>query len=807
MKLRHLVGLFFTSAVTLCLEVSLTRFFSISQRYHFAFLVVSIAFLGYGAAGSFLSVAKKIRLKKRENFLASAALFFSISILLGFLLCNAVPFDLIKVSWSRTHLLYLFLYYIILSVPFFFSGIIISFAIAKSPGMVGTIYFFDLLGAGTGSLFAVFIFLPEGDKGVFLILSSAALIGALLFCPPKSRKIKFPVLLLLAAEAILLVGSPSWLAFRISEFKALPVSLRYPQARDLGTRWNAISRVDIIDSPAVRFAPGLSLLYGQNLPPQMGLCIDGDELHAVTRVESIKSSSLGFLSFLPSSLPYFLLEKPRVLLLEPKGGLDLLAAHYFEASSIKVIEKNPLLPEIMEEELPLFSGDIYRKKNVRVTISTSRLGLKREKERYDLIVFSLPDVLGAAGTGLFGFGENYLYTEEAFRESINRLDDEGMISMTLYLIPPPRQEIRILATWIEALGRMTDHPELHLVALRTWGTISYFVKKNPFGAEEIDRLKEFAARCLFDLVHYPGIEAQETNLHNRFKEPLYYNMTQKLLSPPDRKKFFEDYLFHIEPVSDNRPFFSNFFKLSKIKATFETLGQKWLPLFQGGYLVLLILIQAVLAAALFILGPVFFNKKNRPKKKVNLRKVFGYFGLIGMCFMFVEIALIQKFILFLGYPLYSISFIIFALLVSSGSGSLASKKILGHSPKKNLKWPLWMAAALIFAYSWVWPLFFESFVSLALLPKLLGVFFCLFPLGFLMGFPFPTGIRLVEKTEEEIIPWAWAVNAFSSVVTPILALMLAFWRGYSLVLLLAAGGYIVAPLLLGFADHGNEPHA
>lgn len=804
MKIRTLCGLFLTSMATLCLEISLTRFFSISQQYHFAFLVVSIAFLGYGSAGAFLSVTKKIHLQNKETLLALTALVFSVSILSSFLLCNTLPFDLFKLSWNRTHILYLFLYYLLLSVPFFFAGIIISFAITRAAGMVSTIYFFDLLGAGAGSLLSLFIFLPKGDKGVFLLLSLSALLASLLFCPPKNWKIKFPVLLLLGIEIFLFVRGPSWLAFQISEFKALPASLHYPHAEKLQTRWNALSRVDIIDSPAVRFAPGLSLLYDRNLPFQLGLSIDGDELHAITQVENSKAGSLDFLSFLPSSLPYSLLDKPRVLILEPNGGLDVLAAHYFEAPAIKVIERNPLIIEIMQGDLSRFSGDIYRKENTHVAASTSRVALKREKELYDLIVFSLPDVSGATGTGLYGLGENYLYTTESLLESLNRLTEEGMASMTLYLLPPPRQEIRLLATWIESLAEITKHPESHLIALRTWGTISFFIKKNPFSTQDIDRLKEFSGRCLFDLVHYPGIKPEEANIHNRFKEPLYYTMTQKLLAPHERKKFYKDYLFNIEPVSDNRPFFYNFFKLDKIKATFRSFGQKWLPLIQGEYLVPLILIQAVLVAALFILGPVFLNKKERRSKNSNLRKVFGYFGLIGMSFMFVEITLIQKFILFLGHPLYSIAFIIFALLFSSGIGSFVSKNVLGYLPKKNLKWSLWLTAVLIFTYSLIWSFLFKSFIHIELFLKLIGVFFLVFPLGFLMGFPFPTGIRLLEKGEKRIIPWAWAINAFSSVVSSILALMLAFWGGYNLVLMLAAGGYFIAPLFLGFADHGNE---
>jgi hypothetical protein len=345
------------------------------------------------------------------------------------------------------------------------------------------------------------------------------------------------------------------------------------------------------------------------------------------------------------------------------------------------------------------------------------------------------------------------------------------------------------------------------MVIRSWGTISFFARKKPYTTEDIRILKSFCNKCLFDLVHYPGMKPHEANIYNRYEDPLYFHITQRLLSPSGAQSFYEDYLFRVKPVTDNRPFFANFFKLSKIKATFLSLGQKWLPFFQGEFLVPLLFVQAIGIAFVMILLPVLLQRNKMGAQKPEWRKIFLYFGLIGMSFMFVEITLIQKFILFLGHPLYSTALIIFALLFSSGTGSLLSKKILGQNLKKNIIYPFFFSAFFILVLDWVSSLILKIFHGSDLLLKMGITFVLIFPLGFMMGFPFPTGIRLLERTQKRVIPWAWATNAFSSVVNAIGALMIAFVAGYSGVLLLAAAGYLIAPLFLGFAGHGNESDA
>ena len=805
-KNRSLAGIFLVSSATLCLEISLTRYFSISQQYHFAFLVVSIAFMGYGASGSFLSLLKIRDSMDRDKFLSCSSLLFSLTILACFFLCNLLPFDFIKLSWDKSQIFLIFLYYFLLSIPFFFAGLTISFAISSASNLVNKIYFSDLSGAGTGTLFVLVVFLPRGDRGVILFISFLALLASLLFSSGRSIRFKFLLASLMAGEIVLFLLAPSWLSFRISPYKALPVALKFPQAKHLLTKWNAASRIDILESTALRYAPGLSLLYDKILPPQFGLSTDGDELSAITPMVNRQDSSLEFLSFLPASLAYSFVERPRTLIIEPKGGLDVLSALYFNAGQVKVIESNPLTLKLLRKELAKPSGDLYLQQNIQCISANSRSALKQEEGTYDLIVFSLTDVFGASGTGMRGFSENYLYTVESFAHIVDRLSPNGLISMTLYILPPPRQEIKLLATWIEAMERCGLNPALHTIALRSWGTISFFVKKSPFTPDEIQKLKDFAAKCLFDLVYYPGIKAEEVNIHNILDSPLYYDLTLQLLSPPEREELYRKYLFQIKPATDNRPFFSNFFKLTKLKATYRVLSQKWLPFLQGEFLVFLLLIQSIIIAFILILLPLVIYRRRGKRKKGAAVKTFVYFGSIGMAFMFVEIIFIQQFILFLGHPLYSTSVIIFSLLCASGTGSFFSKKILGQDLRKNLRKSLLICAGLVVLYLLLLPSFYDALIQLSLPLKMGLTFFAVFPLGFLMGFPFPTGIRLLAEKEKGLVPWAWATNAFSSVVNSISALLIAFWAGYNLVLILASGGYLLALFFAHFTHHGDKPH-
>jgi predicted membrane-bound spermidine synthase len=175
-----------------------------------------------------------------------------------------------------------------------------------------------------------------------------------------------------------------------------------------------------------------------------------------------------------------------------------------------------------------------------------------------------------------------------------------------------------------------------------------------------------------------------------------------------------------------------------------------------------------------------------------------------MAFMFMEVTLIHKFILYLGHPVYSFSAILFSLLLSSGIGSFLSKKIIGANITNNLRWCFVLCSMFIFISFFIFPAIHENLLGVPFGYRIFLTFLAIFPIGFLMGFPFPSGIRLLAQAEKKWIPWAWAINAFSSVISSVAALMIAFIGGYSFVLFLAGAAYLSAPLFLNFASKVNS---
>lgn len=804
MRSRYLVGVFLISCTTLALEISLIRYFSISQSYHFAFLVVSITFLGYGAGGSILSVFASTVHGKESRIFPAACLGFSFTILLSFWLANRVPFDFHTLAWNTGHIWRTGLFYILFGFPFLSAGFMLALALSRWTDSVNRIYFADLMGAGSGTLLTLILFF-KGDRSAVLILALLPVLAALCFLEKSSRIIRGLALCMLGALAFISIEAPGGLEFRISPFKALPSALRYPGATRLFTLWNAISRIDGIRSPAVRYAPGLSLSFDGPLPDQIGICTDGGELNALTGWTGPEDIRMEFLDHLPTRFPLFILKKPEVLILSPVGNLDILTSLRGGASHITVIEQNPLITRIDRKEAAELTGSLFSRADISLRVSHVRSAVDGHKpvSRYDLIFLPLKDVFGADSTGLYGLGENYLQTRNAYLSILACLRTGGMACQSFYLLPPPRRELRALATWIEALEESGLNPVDHIASLRSWGTIHIFIKKTPLSDIDIQILKDFAEENLFDLVHYPGMPREEANRFNQFREPIYYDLVKDLISPQSRERLYKDYLFRIRPVTDDRPFFDNVIKPSRLRDSFKSMGQKWFPFLQGELLVLLLFVQAFFAAFLFILFPMLVRRRKRPG--APRFQGFLYFSLIGAAFMLVEITLIQKFILFLGHPLYSTAVILFSLLFASGLGSLSSRKLPTDFLRRDLRKILAALAVLTGLYLILIPSLTGMLGSLSLGWKVLITPGLIFPLGFLMGIPFPSGIRILNMSGASI-PWAWAVNSFSSVVSSVLALLLAFHLGYQGVLALAAGVYLLA-FFLSLPCHRDKADA
>lgn len=783
-------GVFATACATLVIEVALTRFFSIAFWYHFAFLVIGIALLGLGAGGTFLTLFGSIINRPYRN-LSRFSLLFSLSIPSVFIVSGLIPFDPARISWDSKQILYIFLYSFILSIPFFFAGLTLSTAIAHAPQIVNKIYFSDLMGAALGSIAVSFLFSPLGGSGVIIFASFTAMAGSLFF----SLKEKTLTILLRIASGLLLFffltlrpePVDRYLSLPISPYKDLKVSLLYPGSRLLKTDWNAFSRVDVIDSPMVRYAPGLSLEYRDALPPQLGITVDGSGLNAITGYRD-----LGFIPYLPSYLPYYII-RPQgdVLIIEPGGGLTVLPALHSDVKHIDVVERNPILIRLIRDDFSEFSRDIYRDKRVKVFIEEGRAFLKKKERTYDLIEISRPGTISPTSTGLYGLFEDYTFTVEAFKEYMMDLKDDGFISITRYMLPPPREEVRILSLTLEAFRMLGIHdPSRRIAAIRSWGTITILIKKTPLTDDEIKRIREFCSSRRFDLVYIPGIRREEANIYNLFKEDLYFKLFIDLMDQERRKDIYKDYLFDLTPTTDDMPFFFHFFKLKKLIPTYHSMKDKWQPFIEGGYLIPVILIQSLILSFILILLPLFSIKGEKVKR--GRLPIVIYFSSIGLGFMFIEIVMIQKFILFLGKPIYSVSLVLFSILISTATGSYFSRP--REASLKGLKTRMATGISILILILLLYYFTLDRVFMISLASgfaiRALITFALLAPLGFFMGFPFPLGIRITGILERRLIPWAWASNGCASVVATSLAIMLALSIGFSTVLLLAGGIYL-----------------
>jgi len=797
------LGIYLTSFSTLLFEITLTRVFSVAQWYHFAFMVVSMALLGYSASGTFLMIFPSIFKKDTYSVLSNCALLFAISSPLSYIITNRIAFDPVKIAWDPIQIIYILIYYILFSIPFFFSGMTISIAISRFSNIVHSIYFSDLIGAGSGCLLALLIFSLTDASNSVIISSISGILASTIFSlqssSQKKNSLLYPLILIVIPVSII-ISSPPFMKIAISPYKGLQTALRHPDAEIIKTEWDSISRVDVIKSGAVRFAPGLSLKFQGELPEQIGLTVDGGSLNAITKFSGNKDE-IRFIDYLPSVIPYYLTNPDNVLIFDPRGGLDILSAIYHGAKNIESVEFYPLLTEIVKNDYREFSGGIYDNEKLDVKAGDGRTFIRQSKNRYDTIQISPGDAFASSSTGIYGLTEDYRFTVEAFKDYIEHLNENGILTITLYLLPPPRHELKIISTAVKALEEMgVSSPEKHIAIIRTWGTITIIIKRSGVVSSDIDKIKSFCKERHFDTDYYPYIKREETNLYNRFQEPIYFNFISKIINPNERDNFFKNYIFDITPVTDERPFFHHFFKWDAIKETYKIFGGKWQPFLEGGYLIPFVFIQSLFVSIAFIILPLFFSREVSLKNfKTADISFLIYFLLIGIGFMFAEISMIQKFILFLGHPVYSISTVLFTLLVSSGIGSHFSGKFSngqdGGVKIRKFKLYLLILCGLIIIYAILLPYIFNKILLEGIIWRQLISFAFLFPLGFFMGMPFPTGIKLLERYNAKIIPWAWCINGCSSVVSSVLVILIALSFGFKITLILSAvayaGGFLI----------------
>ncbi|MBI2956591.1 MAG: SAM-dependent methyltransferase [Acidobacteria bacterium] len=799
------LSLLLLSAATLAYELALMRAFSIALWHHFAYMVISIALLGFGASGTFLSLWWRrphdaSRPRNPEKAFAVLTILFALSLPSCFAVAQRIPLDPFLLLWDARQWLWLVAFYLLFFVPFFLAATAIGLLLIERAPEAPRVYFFNLLGSGLGSLLLViFLYLVPPER-VVLLIYIIALTAALLVVRVFRAETQLLVLGLLVGGFYAFHFSDA-LAIRLSQYKSLSINLNLPAAEIVAERYSPLGRVDVLRSPAFRHAPGLSLAAQATPPEQLGLFVDGEAAGALNRFDGQKAP-LAFLDWATNAAPYSLGRLPgHVLVLGAGGGSDVLLALYHDSAHIDAVELNPQIIALVRDRYGEFTGGIYARPDVRLHAREARGFLESlpPGEQFDLIQISLLDSLAAATAGVHALNESYLYTVEAFGRYFEHLSPGGVLAITRWLKMPPRDTPKLFATAVAALEEHgVARPGEHLALVRSWATATLLLKHTPFTPEEIAALKQFAEERLFDLDYYPGITPEETNRFNRLARSYYYEAAVEILAGGERRQaFFRDYPFHLRPARDDRPYFDHFFRWRALPLLLRTYGRQWLPFLEWGYLILVAtLVQVAVISFALILLPLLLARRGQadvpPESRRGSRAhIFLFFLAIGLGFLFIEIVLIQKFTFFLANPIYAIAVVLAGVLMWSGLGSL-SLLLVRRSPR--LPRVCTAIAALSLAATFLLPVLLPALIGLPTAARVAISLALMMPLAFLMGMPFPLAWQRVEASRAKWLAWAWGINGCASVVAAVLATLLAISFGFRFVFLCAAALYLLAAL-------------
>ena len=770
-------------------EILLARLLAIVHWHHFAYMIIAVALLGFGAAGSLVAVLQRPLLKRFRWTFGIAALGFGAGAPLAFALAQSLPFNALEIAWDRAQPAWLFALYLVLAVPFLSAALALALAFRANAARAGALYRMDLIGAGLGALGMVFLLdaLPLADALRVVGVLGAVSGGVVLLWGRARRLARGSALLAVAAGLALPAALPDhWLRPHPSPYKGLSLALTAPQARIVAERHGPLGWLAAVESPTVPFrhAPGLSLLAPVGPPAQIGLFTDGGAPTAITPADA----DLRYLEAETAALPYHLVDRPRVLVLGAGGGAEVLRALHHDASAVDAVELNPDVVAIVRDVVARSPSAAWEGESDRTHVADARSFAARSSQQWDLIQIALVDSFSAAAAGVHALDESLLYTVEALGTFLDRLAPGGVLAVTRWLKLPPRDALKLLWTARAALEeRGVADPASRLVMIRGWKTTTLVIGARPFDPHAIAGLRTFSNDYAFDLVWHPGIGEGDANRHNRLADPDFYRGAAAILGP-DPEGFAARYKFALRPATDDRPFFFHSLKWTTLPELLALRAQGGLPLVEWGFVILVAtLVQGAIAAAVLILLPLLALRTPRvsgePAPPPARWRIAVFFASLGLAFLFIEIAFMQRFAVFLGHPLYAIAVVLAGLLVFAGLGAGASDRLARLAGR----WPpITLAAAGIIvvggAYLGLLPWVFEAAQGWPTAARIAVALMLLGPIGFLLGMPFPLGLKALGNRAPLLVPWAWGINACASVVSASLATFIALHIGFTPVL-------------------------
>jgi predicted membrane-bound spermidine synthase len=574
----------------------------------------------------------------------------------------------------------------------------------------------------------------------------------------------------------------------ISEYKSLSRTLNFPHAKVILKKPGPYGLVEVVSADALRYAPGLSLAFKGDVPVKNEIFNNGDWFGPV--VSWSRRDSFHLLDYTTMALPYLLKPRRKVLVLHAGTGLHVSHALSRGATTIDAVEPHKTVCKLLLHELANDNDSLYYYPAVKLYVKEPRTFLSGINKKYDLIQFPILGTFGG-GAGLYAMREEYSLTKEAFLQMWNLLEDDGVISITTWMDYPFRNPLKIVATLAET-AEAANLPSLssHITAIRSWGTISFLLKKSPLSSSDTSAIRQFCNTAYFDPVFLPGVSRDERTAFNEMSDTSFFSYMDELLSDK-RQRLYKDYDFYLRPATDDKPYFSQFLRWKSLPHLAGIFGQQSVPFLELGWLISVItFFQLSLLALILIILPLF---------KIGWKGNFKfwtwiYFSGLAIGYMLLEIVLIQQFILFFGNPVYAASFVIGIMLLASGFGSYYSSRLLLNRPV--LQRILLLIVGLLLLYSLFLSTFLQNISGLSTIFKLFISFLIITIPSLLMGIPFPIGLRLLSGVKEKNIPWAWGINGCMSVISASLAVLVAAEAGFMAVMFIAVLAYLACFLSL-----------
>ncbi len=779
---KNYIAIFLIAFSTLAAEIVLSRLFSVITYYYLAFFALSIAMLGMTAGAVTVYIKEtlfsEIRIYKT---LAAVSLLYAISLPVAAIAVCIIP---VGVDMSLQKIISFIFVTFFCSLPFYFSGIIISSLLTKVKLHINRMYAIDLFGAALGCL-GVLAGLELLDAVSFLfILSLPGFITAYLL-NSKIKKLNI-ILLFLITLTCAVTNSHYYQFIRPSIVKG-----KKEKSSDfVFEKWNSHSRVVVENK-----TEGTPQLWGPSPATPIGLkteqykmSIDGD---AGTVLRKFKDrTDIDHLKYDLSNFAYYLRPAGNTCIIGVGGGKDVQAAILFNQKKITGIDVNPVFIKLLTSKFKDFAGIAGRKEVVLVN-DEARSFLSASKEKFSLIQMSLIDTWAATGAGAFSLSENSLYTIEGWQIFLNRLDSNGLFTVSRWYNPENLGEtgrlVSLAAASLHEFGIQDVDKHIALLTINNLATI--IVCKNPFTSADIETINAKASELQFNVILTPGTAV--TN------ETLSKIITSKNNS--SLKKIIQFHPLKIDPPTDDNPYFFNMLRLSNISLADSNLqrGVMMGNLRATKMLLLLILFLLIMAVAA-VLVPLFLKTK---EKTDFFRRAFFthavYFSLIGAGFMLLELALVQRLTVFLGRPVYALGILLFSIILSTGIGSFVSEKVFNRAGNKKILLLPGATALVIFLYSRFLPVLMSKMFEINVLYKVLISVIIIFPLGILLGLFFPLGMKLSSNNSlPSHTPWFWALNGIFGVLFCAVAVFISIYAGISYNFYLAAVFYFIIFFLL-----------